>query len=75
MDSFFHFKQIVMIEIKNTIEQAWDNREMLREPKVQEAIRELVDLLDKGKVRVAEPSDAGLKKVLSYISPYSKWSQ
>lgn len=50
---------MIMNELKHTIEQAWDNRELLREPRVQEAVRELVDLLDKGKVRVAEPSGDG----------------
>jgi len=48
-----------MTELKKTIEAAWDNREMLKEPEVQRAIRELVDLLDKGHVRVAEPGDDG----------------
>ena len=40
-----------IIEIIN---QAWDNREMLRNKEVQEKIREVISKLDKGEVRVAE---------------------
>jgi len=45
--------------LRETIESAWNNRERLKEPEVQEAIREVVSLLDKGKLRVAEPSAGG----------------
>ncbi len=37
------------------IERAWDNRELLSNPETQNAIRETIDLLDKGTLRVAEP--------------------
>jgi 2,3,4,5-tetrahydropyridine-2,6-dicarboxylate N-succinyltransferase len=43
-------------EIRNTIENAWDNRELLREAEVQKIIREVIGMLDKGQIRVAEPS-------------------
>lgn len=46
-----------MQELKKIIEKAWDNRDNLKLPKVQEAIRQVVDLLDKGKLRTAEPVD------------------
>jgi len=48
-----------MDEIKGLIEAAWENRDLLKETKYQEAIRELVNQLDLGKVRVAEPTDDG----------------
>ncbi len=37
------------------IEEAWENRELLKEEQVQMAIREVIEQLDKGKLRVAEP--------------------
>ena len=44
-----------MEDLKNKIEAAWDNRELLNEADTQAAIREVLELLDKGKIRVAEP--------------------
>ncbi len=44
-----------MNELRQIIENAWDNREQLTESKVQEAIRKVIDLLDTGELRVAEP--------------------
>ncbi len=45
-----------MEKIRKHIEQAWDNRAILQEPPVQDAIRELIDLLDRGTVRIASPA-------------------
>ncbi len=44
-----------MKNLQEIIEKAWDNRELLKEDKTQEAIRRVVDLLDEGALRVAEP--------------------
>jgi len=46
-----------MEELKKLITEAWENRELLKEKKYEEAVRETVDLLDKGKIRVAEKKD------------------
>jgi 2,3,4,5-tetrahydropyridine-2-carboxylate N-succinyltransferase len=43
------------MEIKSIIEAAWDNRELLKEKNTQEAINQLIEELDKGRLRVAEP--------------------
>jgi 2,3,4,5-tetrahydropyridine-2-carboxylate N-succinyltransferase len=43
-----------MEELKNLILEAWENRELLKENKYKEAVRETIDLLDNGKIRVAE---------------------
>ncbi len=43
-----------MEELKNLVAKAWENRELLKEEKYKDAIREVIDLLDKGKLRVAE---------------------
>ncbi len=40
---------------KNIIEKAWENRELLKEESVQKAINEVIELLDCGHLRVAEP--------------------
>ncbi|WP_299239121.1 2,3,4,5-tetrahydropyridine-2,6-dicarboxylate N-succinyltransferase [Sulfurihydrogenibium sp.] len=43
-----------MEELKKLILEAWENRELLKENKYKEAVRETIDLLDNGKIRVAE---------------------
>lgn len=44
-----------MEDLKSIISQAWDNRELLKEAQTQEAVREVINQLDLGKLRVAEP--------------------
>ena len=46
-----------MKEIKEIIDSAWNNRDLLKEQNTIDAIRKVVDLLDKGELRVAEPFD------------------
>lgn len=46
-----------MVNLKQIIEQAWENRDILKEEGTQRAIREVIDLLDKGQLRVAEPKE------------------
>ncbi|MFN0275580.1 MAG: 2,3,4,5-tetrahydropyridine-2,6-dicarboxylate N-succinyltransferase [Chitinophagales bacterium] len=48
-----------MMELKNTIEQAWDNRELLKEESVKNTIRQVIEKLDKGELRVAGKSTNG----------------
>jgi len=45
--------------MQKIIEEAWENREMLRESNVQTSIRNVIELLDKGQLRVAEPTADG----------------
>ena len=47
--------------LKEQIEKAWNNRDLLKVENYQKAIREVVNLLDEGKVRVAEPITDGWK--------------
>ncbi len=42
--------------LKNTIEAAWEERALLRDAAVQQAVRDTVELVDKGLLRTAEPS-------------------
>ena len=41
--------------MKNIIEAAWENRSLLKDKKTQEVIRSVINQLDEGKLRVAEP--------------------
>lgn len=45
--------------MRELIEKAWENRELLKDKKVQDCLEDLVEKLDKGELRVAEPSDKG----------------
>ncbi|WP_430905866.1 2,3,4,5-tetrahydropyridine-2,6-dicarboxylate N-succinyltransferase [Maribacter sp. 2-571] len=48
-----------MNELRHIIENAWENRELLKETATQEAIREVIALLDSGSLRCAAPTDNG----------------
>jgi len=48
-----------MTEIQQIIEKAWENRALLKEKETTTAIREVINLLDSGKLRVAEPTSNG----------------
>jgi len=48
-----------MENLKSIIESAWDNRDLLKNEETQKAVREVIDLLDEGKLRVAEPVSDG----------------
>jgi 2,3,4,5-tetrahydropyridine-2-carboxylate N-succinyltransferase len=47
--------------LKQNIEAAWEDRSMLSQDNTRRAIRELIDKLDKGELRVAEPDGDGWK--------------
>ncbi len=67
-----------MTELQQIIESAWDNRELLKDDKTSNAIRQVVDLLDKGELRVAEPIEGGwqvnewVKKAVVLYFPIQK---
>jgi 2,3,4,5-tetrahydropyridine-2-carboxylate N-succinyltransferase len=44
------------MELKQIIEKTWDDRSLLQQPEHQAAIRSVVEKLDKGELRVAEPT-------------------
>ncbi len=46
-------------DLQKLIEQAWENRALLSDNQYKEAIREVIALLDKGEIRVAQPTDNG----------------
>jgi len=45
--------------MRSIIEAAWENRELLKENQTVEAINHVIEELDKGIIRVAEPTDSG----------------
>lgn len=50
-----------MNSLQRIVEQAWDNRELLSKKEVRKIVEKVVELLDKGEVRVAEPVNDGWK--------------
>ena len=44
-------------ELRTTVERAWDDRTLLQDDTTKAAIREVVELIDKGLLRTAEPVD------------------
>jgi 2,3,4,5-tetrahydropyridine-2-carboxylate N-succinyltransferase len=67
-----------MKEIREIIESAWNNRDLLKEQNTIDTIRKVVDLLDKGTLRVAEPTTDGwqvnewVKKAVVLYFPIQK---
>jgi 2,3,4,5-tetrahydropyridine-2-carboxylate N-succinyltransferase len=57
--SLYLTKKHFMDNLRSLIETAWENRALLEETTTKEAIRTIVDLLDKGDLRVAEPTTNG----------------
>ena len=67
-----------MKEIREIIDSAWNNRDLLKEQNTIDAIRKVVDLLDKGELRVANPTTDGwqvnewVKKAVVLYFPIQK---
>ncbi|MGB0376732.1 MAG: 2,3,4,5-tetrahydropyridine-2,6-dicarboxylate N-succinyltransferase [Flavobacteriaceae bacterium] len=47
------------MSMQQIIESAWENRELLKDPNTQETIREVIQQIDLGKLRVAEKTSEG----------------
>lgn len=66
------------MNLQQTIEHIWDNRELLQNEDSQKAIREVVSKLDIGELRVAEPTENGwqvnewVKKAVVMYFPIQK---
>jgi 2,3,4,5-tetrahydropyridine-2-carboxylate N-succinyltransferase len=63
---------------KSLIEKAWDDRSLLNDPDIQKEINLVIELLDKGEIRVAEPIESGwlvnewIKKAVILYFPIRK---
>ena len=71
-------KNTTMNPLQLIIEKAWNNRELLKDEATLVAIREVISLLDEGKLRVAEPIENGwqvnewVKKAVVMYFPIQK---
>src|SRR4026207_1950991 len=70
------------MELKELILAAWNNRELLKEKKYSDAVKDVIEELDKGRLRVASPSGGGWtvnewvkQAILMYfaIQPMQTW--
>jgi 2,3,4,5-tetrahydropyridine-2-carboxylate N-succinyltransferase len=67
-----------MNQLRNIIESAWENRALLQDSTTINAIREVINLLDAGTLRVAEPTENGwqvnewVKKAVVLYFPIQK---
>ena len=67
-----------MNHLRATIEEAWENRDLLQQPATISAIRKAIDLLDEGTLRVADPTLDGwqinewVKKAVVLYFPIQK---
>jgi 2,3,4,5-tetrahydropyridine-2-carboxylate N-succinyltransferase len=50
-------KNFMVMELKTLIEEAWSNRELLQASKHSDAVRAVIEEVDKGRLRVASPED------------------
>lgn len=64
--------------MKELIEAAWEDRSLLEQKETQECIREIIDLIDRGELRVASPTESGwqvnewVKKAVVLYFPIQK---
>ncbi len=71
------------MDVQNLIAEAWQNRELIKEEKYVEAIKAVIEDIDKGRLRTASPTDNGWvvnewvkQAVLMYfaIQPMQTWN-
>lgn len=55
------------MEIQNWIQEVWTDRERLKETKYTDAIRSVIEEVDKGRLRVASPGDDGSWEVHEWV--------
>ncbi len=53
--------------MRGIIEKAWDNRELLKDSSTIETIKHVIEELDKGKLRIAEPKKDGSWQINEWI--------
>jgi 2,3,4,5-tetrahydropyridine-2-carboxylate N-succinyltransferase len=55
------FAKILKMDLRDQIVEAWDKRELLKEKRFTDAVRSVIEEIDKGRLRVAEPTSSGWK--------------
>ncbi len=56
-----------MLSLQTIINQAWEDRSLLATQPVQDAIRKVIELLDRGELRVASPDENGEWTVNNWV--------
>ena len=78
-----YFRSANIILMKELIIEAWNKRELLKDNKYFDAVKTVIEELDKGRLRVASPSGAGWavnewvkQAILMYfgIQPMQTWN-
>lgn len=54
-----YFRSLKSTNMKELIQAAFENRELIKEEKYKDAVRDAIEEIDKGRLRVAEPTDNG----------------
>jgi 2,3,4,5-tetrahydropyridine-2-carboxylate N-succinyltransferase len=49
----------ISMSLENQIQEAWQNRELLKDAKYTDAVKAVIEEIDKGRLRVASPGDNG----------------
>ncbi len=71
-------KKIKMKNLRTTIENAWENRDLLNDDLTKDAIKQVIEFIDRGELRVAEPIEDGwqvnewVKKAVVLYFPIQK---
>jgi 2,3,4,5-tetrahydropyridine-2-carboxylate N-succinyltransferase len=53
------FAKILKMELQQLILEAWSNRELLKDSKYSDAVRAVIEEVDKGRLRTASPGESG----------------
>ncbi len=48
-----------MMELQQKIQEAWTNRELIKDPAYADAVRAVIEEVDKGRLRTASPTESG----------------
>ena len=76
-------KKIASMSLKDQIQEVWNNRELLKDPTYAEAVKTVIEEVDKGRLRVASPGETGWvvnewvkQAILLYfgIQPMQTWT-
>jgi 2,3,4,5-tetrahydropyridine-2-carboxylate N-succinyltransferase len=52
-------QKLFMMELKPLILEAWNKRELLKDPKYSDAVKAVIEEVDKGRLRTASPTNEG----------------
>lgn len=53
------FAEIYSMALQTQIQEAWDNRDLLKDAQYTDAVRAVIEEVDKGRLRVASPAETG----------------